>query len=65
MQVYESEANQFAADTLIPPKELSKFLRRDTFTSRAIHDFAERLEIGPGIVVGPLAVRGSLGKASG
>ena len=64
MQGYEAEANQFAADTLIPPAALSEFLRarysaRD-ITSDAIHDFAEAVGVGPGIVVGRLQYDGIL-----
>ena len=54
MQQYESEANRFAADTLIPPYALEEFIRRNTFTSEAIHEFAEEVGVGPGIVVGRL-----------
>jgi len=54
MQQYEGEANQFAGDTLIPPAALGDFLRKNTFTSEDIHDFAEAIGIGPGIVVGRL-----------
>lgn len=54
MQQFESEANRFAADTLIPPQALSEFIRHRTFTNESIHAFAEREGIGPGIVVGRL-----------
>lgn len=54
MQQYESEANQFAGDTLIPPAALGEFVRRKNFASEDIHDFAEAIGIGPGIVVGRL-----------
>lgn len=54
MQQYESEANQFAGDTLIPPAALGEFVRKKTFTNEAIHDFAEAIGVGPGIVVGRL-----------
>jgi Zn-dependent peptidase ImmA (M78 family) len=54
MQQYESEANQFAADTLIPPAVLGEFMRKKSFTNEDIHDFAEANGIGPGIVVGRL-----------
>jgi hypothetical protein len=64
MQGYEAEANQFAADALIPSAALSEFLRarysaRD-ITSDAIHDFAEAVGVGPGIVVGRLQHDGIL-----
>lgn len=54
MQRYESEANQFARDTLIPPDALGEFVRKKSFASGDIHDFAETIGIGPGIVVGRL-----------
>jgi addiction module HigA family antidote len=60
MQGYEAEANQFAADTLIPPPALSEFLRARTFTSERIYDFAEKIGVGPGILVGRLQHDGVL-----
>lgn len=63
MQKYEAEANQFAADTLIPPSALTAFLRARTFTNNSIDDFAEKIGIGPGILVGRLQHDGIL-KAS-
>ena len=60
MQGYEAEANQFAADTLIPPAVLSEFLRARDTTNDAIHDFAEAVGVGPGIVVGRLQHEGIL-----
>jgi HTH-type transcriptional regulator / antitoxin HigA len=54
MQKFESEANQFSSDTLVPPTELSEFLRKKEFTSESIYSFAERIGVGPGIVVGRL-----------
>jgi hypothetical protein len=50
----EEEANRFAADTLIPPIAFGEFVRHKTFTNEAIHDFAEVIGVGPGIVVGRL-----------
>jgi HTH-type transcriptional regulator/antitoxin HigA len=54
MQRYESEANQFARDTLIPPEALGELVRKQSFASEDIHNFAETIGIGPGIVVGRL-----------
>ncbi|MDC3952751.1 HigA family addiction module antitoxin [Polyangium jinanense] len=54
MQRFEDEANRFAADTLIPPESLSRFVRAGRFTNESIHDFAEEVGVGPGIVVGRL-----------
>ena len=60
MQKVEEEASRFAADTLIPPVELSKFLQRKTLSNDAIHEFAETVGVGPGIVVGRLQHDGVL-----
>ena len=54
MQQYETEASRFSADTLIPPGALSDFIRRKIFTNESIHDFAEMIGVGPGIIVGRL-----------
>ena len=52
----EAEANRFAADTLIPPEALRAFLsqRRGNFSQSQVEQFASRLGIAPGIVVGRL-----------
>ena len=60
MAKYEEEANRFAADTLIPPAALRDFMNRKAFTNAAIHDFAEAVGVGPGIVVGRLQHDGVL-----
>jgi HTH-type transcriptional regulator/antitoxin HigA len=65
MQQVEEEANRFAADTLIPPSELSTFLQRRTLTNEAIHDFAETIGVGPGLVVGRLQHDGVLERFQG
>lgn len=60
MQQYEAEASRFSADTLIPPRKLAEFIRRGVFTNKSIHDFAEIVGVGPGIVVGRLQFEGIL-----
>jgi hypothetical protein len=62
MAKYEEEANRFATDTLFPPDALAEFLRlhRKTLTNDEIHDFAESIGIGPGLVVGRLQHDGVL-----
>ncbi|WP_413989107.1 HigA family addiction module antitoxin [Labrys okinawensis] len=65
MQQYESEANQFAGDTLIPPAALGEFVRKNSFTNEDIHAFAEAIGIGPGIVVGRLQREGLLARHQG
>ena len=54
MESCEEEANRFAAETLIPPMELAAFVRDASFTNDSIFDFAEKVNIAPGIVVGRL-----------
>ncbi len=60
MRQIEAEANQFSADTLIPPAALGKFLRAGQFTNESIYQFSEAVGIGPGIVVGRLQYEGVL-----
>jgi HTH-type transcriptional regulator/antitoxin HigA len=65
MQQIETEANTFAADTLIPPTALTELVRHPEITNEIIHDFAEAVDIGPGIVVGRLQHDGLLEKHQG
>ncbi len=65
MQQFEAEASRFAADTLIPPRALSDFIRKQAFTNESIHDFAEAVGVGPGIVVGRLQHEGLLARHQG
>jgi hypothetical protein len=53
----EMEANDFAAEFLIPGDKLSDFARRGTYSKAAITSFARSLGIAPGIVVGQLQKR--------
>ncbi len=53
----EEEANRFAADLLIPPAQFRKFVTQckgQFFSKDKVLDFAEKLGIAPGIVVGRL-----------
>lgn len=50
----EAEANRFAADLLIPPREWKGFIASGHPTLEQVRAFAERLGIAPGIVVGRL-----------
>lgn len=52
----EQQANEFAAEQLIPAKQLKRFLSRQSgiIACRAIQDFADELGIAAGIVVGRL-----------
>lgn len=65
MRQYEEEANRFSSDTLIPPSALGDFIRKGIFTNESIHDFAEVMGIGPGIVVGRLQFEGVLARHQG
>lgn len=54
-QQKEQEANKFAADILIPPKEFKQFLASGQHRKKVgIEQFATKLGIAPGIVVGRL-----------
>ncbi len=50
----EKDANDFAADFLIPKDQYAAFLRRGVFTGTEISCFAAGLNIAPGILVGRL-----------
>jgi HTH-type transcriptional regulator/antitoxin HigA len=57
----EKEANKFAADLLIPPSELQRFVQSSPYRSKAgIQKFAAEMGIAPGIVVGRLQHDGFL-----
>ena len=53
-QEAEAEANQYAADFLIPSKEREEFIEAANFTKAAILAFAKKLKVAPGIIVGQL-----------
>lgn len=50
----EAEANRFAADLLIPPTAYAGFIERGSFSAHSVNEFARRVGISPGIVVGRL-----------
>jgi HTH-type transcriptional regulator/antitoxin HigA len=50
----EHEANQFATDTLIPPKAYEAFLSEKRFYANDIGRFATKAGVAPGIIVGRL-----------
>ncbi len=50
----EAEADRFARDTLIPPNSYVEFVAGGDFSEEAIRDFAKRLNVAPGVVVGRL-----------
>lgn len=57
----EHSADAWAADQLIPPQDLSRFLSNGDYSETSIRMFAERINIAPGIVVGRLQSSGQLG----
>jgi len=54
LKTQEDEANEFAADFLIPPEDYRLFLADDQFYEDNIRLFADQVNIDPGIVVGRL-----------
>jgi len=57
----EREANDWAADFLIPAAKLRKFLRRFEETEEEVEEFAEEVGVAPGILVGQLQHRKVIG----
>jgi len=58
----EREADRFAAEFLVDPQELDGFITRTKpfFYKEKIKEFAERIGVHPGIVVGQLQYRGAI-----
>ncbi len=56
----EKEADDFAAELLIPPSKYQRFIERGSFFERDIIAFAQKVGIHPGIVVGRLQHDGEL-----
>lgn len=56
----ELDADKYAQDTLIAPEHYSAFLRRKNFSQRSVMDFAEKIGINAGIVVGRLQREGRI-----
>jgi len=54
----ESEASKFAADMLVPPQALQRFLAADKITGESVRACAASIGIAPGIVVGRLQYEG-------
>lgn len=52
--IKEHEANDFACDILMPPKQLAAFVSAKRFDKKSVIGFANELGIAPGIVVGKL-----------
>lgn len=57
----EQEANQFAADMLVPLVDYQAFVQRDKpISAAAVRHFAQEIGVAPGIVVGRLQHDGYL-----
>lgn len=56
----EEEADGFARDTLISLQDYEKFVRKNSFTTADVSDFAQHVGVHPGIVVGRLQHDGYL-----
>ncbi len=56
----EHEADDFAADALIPPEAFAEISSRARFSAGAVRDFADSIDVHPGIVVGRLQYEGLL-----
>jgi len=61
----EMEADRFAQDFLIPPVEYQSFVRTQQFGLENVRQFANRLGISPGIVVGRLQHDGKIPYSKG
>lgn len=59
-ETQEQEANQWAADFLVPPGQWRRFVAGFGRSKVEVNAFAERLSIAPGIVVGRLQHEGYL-----
>lgn len=59
----EQRANAAASDALVPDDELTSFIRRlaPLYSKERLIQFAHRMKIHPGIIVGQLQHRGELG----
>jgi len=62
----ERRADDYAAATLVPRAEMESFVRRVSplYTKKRINQFANRIKMHPGIIVGQLQFRGEVGYGS-
>lgn len=51
---YESDADRFAADHLLPSHEYSRFVKTADFDEPSVRRFAQAMKVAPGVVVGRL-----------
>ncbi len=61
---YETEADWFAAEALVPKRQLGSFVRRADFGQSAIESFARQVGVSQGIIVGRLQREGLIGRNS-
>jgi HTH-type transcriptional regulator / antitoxin HigA len=54
MKQREFEADRFASDLLIPSNEYREFAMNNHFTESSVRNFASKIEVSPGVVVGRL-----------
>ena len=57
----EREADTFARDVLIPPSDFKALSAQAAISERMIREFAERIGIAPGIVLGRLQFERRIG----
>jgi HTH-type transcriptional regulator/antitoxin HigA len=57
----EKEADAFARDLLIPPVEYKALLAHSSISERTIRDFAKRIGVSSGVVLGHLQYEGHIG----
>ena len=50
----EKEANKFATDMLIPRKDFNKLIANGKPSLARVKEFAEKIQIAPGIIIGRL-----------
>ncbi|GBG94011.1 toxin/antitoxin system, Antitoxin component [Ligilactobacillus salitolerans] len=60
MAELEKDANQFAQNILIKPADYAKFVAEGDFSQATVENFAQKISIQPGIVVGRLQNDGYL-----
>jgi HTH-type transcriptional regulator/antitoxin HigA len=61
---YEKEANEFAAEALLPARQFRIFIRQADFSRAAIERFAGQIGLSRGIVIGRLQHDGRISQAS-
>lgn len=57
----EKDADSWAGEMLIPSEAFEMFKKRENNSPACVRDFAKRLKIAPGIVVGRLQNEGCIG----